>query len=195
MLPHRFDAKMNDFSTLNKMAPVQSKANSRARSTTRRKNLRRISDLRSKSSNPANVIAGLLLVVAGAFIVYWALDLHAHYTFSLQSPIRVHLQWPFVIARRLSSEEAAQAQLDQRRPLTAYQEYACMKFGSACRVALAIQRAEINTVHLKRAGLNLRDLLDCRANIDFAYQLYSEHQSFAAWSSYNNGLYRRFLHR
>jgi hypothetical protein len=25
---------------------------------------------------------------------------------------------------------------------------------------------QINTVHLKRAGLNLRDLLDCKANID-----------------------------
>jgi hypothetical protein len=24
-------------------------------------------------------------------------------------------------------------------------------------------------VHLKRAGVNLRDLLDCKANIDFAY--------------------------
>ena len=28
---------------------------------------------------------------------------------------------------------------------------------------------QINTVHLKRAGVNLRDLLDCKANIDFAY--------------------------
>ena len=33
---------------------------------------------------------------------------------------------------------------------------------------------QINTVHLERPGLNLRDLLDCKANIDFAYQLYTE---------------------
>jgi hypothetical protein len=33
---------------------------------------------------------------------------------------------------------------------------------------------QINTVHLNRAGVNLRDLLDCKANIDFAYQLYME---------------------
>jgi hypothetical protein len=33
---------------------------------------------------------------------------------------------------------------------------------------------QISTVHLKRAGVNLRDLLDCKANIDFAYQLYTE---------------------
>jgi hypothetical protein len=95
-------------------------------------------------------------------------------------------------------EEAGAAQADQfGRRLTAYQQYACNKFGSACRIALAVQRAEnprgaceiyhynsdgtldwgyfqINTVHLKRAGVNLRNLLDCKANIDFAYQLYTE---------------------
>jgi hypothetical protein len=47
-------------------------------------------------------------------------------------------------------------------------------------------------VHLTRAGLNLRDLLDCRANIDLAYQLYQE-RGFQPWSTYNNGAYRRFL--
>lgn len=116
------------------------------------------------------------------------------------------------------SEQAEQAKLDQHHPLTAYQEYACLKFGDACRVALAIQRAEnpegkcetyhynsdgtldwgyfqINTVHLRRPGLNLRDLLDCRANIDFAYQLYSEQGGFSAWSTYNTGVYRKFLRR
>jgi hypothetical protein len=31
-----------------------------------------------------------------------------------------------------------------------------------------------STVHLKRPRLNLRDLLECRANIDFAYQPYKQ---------------------
>jgi hypothetical protein len=39
----------------------------------------------------------------------------------------------------------------------------------------------------------LRDLLDCKANIDFAYQLYVEKGGFTPWSTYNNGLYKRFL--
>jgi hypothetical protein len=97
-------------------------------------------------------------------------------------PARVPLQ------ERSSDGEGAQA--DQYgRHLSAWQQYACRKFGPDCRLALAIQRAEnpagkceiyhynsdgtldweyfqINTVHLKRAGLNLRDLLDCKANID-----------------------------
>lgn len=142
---------------------------------------------------------------------------HRHYTVSFQSPVRVHLQSPLVVSQRILSEDAVMARADQRgRPLTAWQQYACRKFGSDCRLALAIQRAEnaqgkceiyhynsdgtldwgyfqINTVHLKRPGLNLHDLLDCKANIDFAYQLYLEKGGFTPWSTFNNGEYRRFL--
>ncbi|MDR3703282.1 MAG: hypothetical protein P4L56_26785 [Candidatus Sulfopaludibacter sp.] len=158
---------------------------------------------------------GLVLLLAVATI-FSSLYLRDRYTFSLQSPVKVHLQWPLVIAAKTAGEDAVEAQADQfGHRLTAYQQYACNKFGSACRVALAIQRAEnprgaceiyhynsdgtldwgyfqINTVHLKRVGVNLRDLLDCRANIDFAYQLYQE-RGFEPWSTYKNGAYRSFL--
>jgi hypothetical protein len=141
------------------------------------------------------------------------LVLRSEYTFSLQPPVRIRFQWPLVVAAKTAGEDALDAQADQfGHRLTAYQQYACNKFGSACRVALAIQRAEnpkgaceiyhynsdgtldwgyfqINTVHLTHVGLNLRDLLDCRANIDFAYQLY-EKRGFQPWSTYNNGAYR-----
>jgi len=100
--------------------------------------------------------------------------------------------------------------------LTPYQQYACAKFGPACRIALAIQLAknprgacevyhynssdgtldwgffQINTVHLTRRGVNLRDLLDCKANIDFAYELFLK-EGFEAWTTYVSGAYRRFL--
>jgi hypothetical protein len=100
--------------------------------------------------------------------------------------------------------------------LTPYRQYACEKFGPACPVALAIQLAEnaagacevyhynasdgtldwgffqINTVHLTRRGLNLRDLLDCKANIDFAYQLFLE-EGFEPWTTFRNGAYRKYL--
>jgi hypothetical protein len=147
-------------------------------------------------------------------LIWW---FHSQYTVSLQSPVVLRLQWPLVVAERITSEGAERAQVDQNgRRLSAWQEYACRKFGTDCRVALAIQRAEnpqgkceiyhynsdgtldwgyfqINTVHLKRPGLNLRDLLDCRANIDFAYQLYRERGGFTPWSTYNSGLYRKFI--
>lgn len=130
--------------------------------------------------------------------------------------MRIRFQFPLVVAPKTSPEEALEAQNDQfGHRLTAYQQYACNKFGRDCRIALAVQRAEnprgaceiyhynndgtldwgyfqINTVHLKRAGVNLRDLLDCKANIDFAHQLYTE-RGFQPWSTFNNGAYRQFL--
>jgi len=156
----------------------------------------------------------LLLVAAGIGLL--AVVLQARYTFTLQSPVRVRFQAPLVIAPREADGEAGAAQFDQNgRRLTAYQQYACNKFGAACRIALAVQRAEnprgaceiyhyntdgtldwgyfqINTVHLKRAGVNLRDLLDCKANIDFAYQLYTE-RGFQPWSTFNSGAYLEHL--
>ncbi len=154
-----------------------------------------------------------LLAILGAFLWWFT----SNYTVSFQSPILVQLQWPVVISERISSVEAEEARADQQgHPLSAGQEYACRQFGSDCRVALAIQRAEnpkgkceiyhynfdgtldwgyfqINTVHLKRPGLNLRDLLDCKANIDFAYQLFREKHGFSPWSTYTSGKYRQFL--
>jgi hypothetical protein len=170
---------------------------------------------RSKSLRiPARLWGLLVLLAAGIGVV--AVVLQTQYTLTLQSPLRVRFQWPLVVAPRDSAEEATEAQGDQfGRRLTAYQQYACNKFGSECRVALAVQRAEnprgtceiyhynsdgtldwgyfqINTVHLKRVGVNLRDLLDCKANIDFAYQLYTE-RGFEPWTTFNSGAYRQFL--
>ncbi len=140
----------------------------------------------------------------------------SEYTVTLRSPLRIRWQSPLVIAPRLLAGESRAAQDDQfGRRLTAFQQYACNKFGSACRVALAVQRAEnprgeceiyhyntdgtldwgyfqINTVHLKRPGVNLRGLLDCKANIDFAYQLYTE-RGFEPWTTYRDGTYQKFL--
>ena len=170
---------------------------------------------RTRPSRGPTKIPRLLFLLA-AFAGFAAVALQARYTVTLQSPVRVRLQWPLVIAPRVSTGDTAGAQQDQSgHRLTAYQQYACNKFGPACRVALAVERAEnprgaceiyhynsdgtldwgffqINTVHLKRAGVNLRDLLDCKANIDFAYQLYRE-RGFEPWTTYTSGLYRNFL--
>lgn len=161
-------------------------------------------------SLPFLIVAAIALGV----LLWW---FTSHYTVSLQNPVQVHLQWPVVVAERNLNEEAEEARADQHGyRLSAWQQYACKKFGSDCRVALAIQRAEnprgkceiyhynsdgtldwgyfqINTVHLMRPDLNLRDLLDCKANIDFAYRLYLEKHGFTPWSTYNNGKYRQFL--
>jgi len=175
----------------------------------RRRRVRRSNSVRTLSRS-----FGLLLLLA-AILGMAVFIVEAEYTVSFRSPLRVRLQWPVVMAARTSGE-TTQAQSDQfGHRLTAYQQYACNKFGSACRIALAVQRAEnprgdcetyhynsdgtldwgyfqINTVHLKRAGVNLRDLLDCKANIDFAYQLYTE-KGFEPWTTYRSGAYLEFL--
>jgi len=172
---------------------------------------------RSQSQRSFARLIGLLLTLAASVGVA-AVVLQSQYTCTLQSPVRVGFQWPLVVAPRDWAEEAAAARRDQLGVrLTAYQQYACNKFGPACRIALAVQRAEnprgaceiyhynsdgtldwgyfqINTVHLKRAGVNLRGLLDCKANIDFAYQLYTE-RGFQPWSTFNSGAYGQFLRK
>jgi hypothetical protein len=156
----------------------------------------------------------VLMAILGAGVIV----LTSQYTISARSPILVRLQFPLVFAPRKEPAIAGEVRADQAgRRLTAYQQYACNKFGAACRVALAVQRAEnprgdceiyhhntngtldwgyfqINTVHLQRPGVNLRDLLDCKANIDFAYQLYVE-RGFDAWSTYKSGAYLQHLRR
>jgi hypothetical protein len=166
-----------------------------------------------------------LVPIAGMAVVF----VQTEYSISLRTPLKLGWQWPMVFSPRILDEETRpatispgiveeerKAQADQfGHKLTAFQQYACNKFGSACGVALAIQRAEnprgdceiyhyntdgtldwgyfqINTVHLKRPGVNLHALLDCRANIDFAYQLYTE-KGFQPWTTYRNGAYRQFL--
>jgi hypothetical protein len=159
---------------------------------------------------------GVLALSAGMLCVHEAVQIHSRYTVSWRWPVRVRFQSPLLIAHRTATGEGKEAQHGQRSSLTAYQQYACQKFGPACRVALAIQRSEnpqgkceiyhynrdgtldwgyfqINTIHLKRRGVNLRDLLDCKTNIDFAYQLYIENQGFTPGSVYNSGRYKRFL--
>jgi hypothetical protein len=171
---------------------------------------------RARTSSPRSASFFWLLAILAVALTGSGIVLRAEYSISLQSPFRLRLQWPVVITPRTSPQESAGAQFDQAgRRLTAFQQYACNKFGPSCRIALAIQRAEnprgaceiyhynsdgtldwgyfqINTVHLKRPGLNLRDLLDCKANIDFAYRLYTE-RGFQPWSTYNNGAYRQYL--
>jgi hypothetical protein len=184
------------------------------RKKTRRRNDSPVRTRKPRSSLRTRLAAAVFFV---AIVVSLAVGLFLdHYTVSLQWPLHLRFQSPLVVSLRSPGQEAALAQADQDgRHLTAYQQYTCRKFGSACRVALAIQRAEnpkgaceiyhynsdgtldwgyfqINTVHLQRPGVNLRGLLDCKANIDFAYVLYQE-RGFQPWSTYNSGAYLKFL--
>lgn len=163
---------------------------------------------------PAGIYRPAAGLAAILFLAGWWF--HSHYSVTFQSPSRIRLQSPVVLTERTAAEQVEEAQADQQgRHLNGWQRYVCGKFGSDCRLALAIQRAEnpqgkceiyhynsdgsldwgyfqINTVHLQRPDVNLRDLLDCRANIDFAYKLYREKGGFSPWSTFRSGRYRQF---
>jgi hypothetical protein len=66
----------------------------------------------TKRQGYASRRVGFLLLVAAAVSVSVGILLD-HYTFSLQSPIRIHFQSPLVISLRSPSEEAAAAEADQ----------------------------------------------------------------------------------
>lgn len=98
----------------------------------------------------------------------------------------------------------------------AVRTYIMDKFGKDGKVAVAVATAEsgltckryqnwlnknktvdhgafqINSIHLWRVGGDANKLLDCKTNIDVAYQIYKE-QGFRPWVAYTNGAYKKYL--
>lgn len=52
---------------------------------------------------------------------------------------------------------------------------------------------QINSIHADMVGGNLEALRDPATNIKVAYSLSKHGTDWSAWSTYNNGSYRRFL--
>ena len=95
--------------------------------------------------------------------------------------------------------------------------YICEKFGPAyCVTALAVAKAEsgmredalnintngtidlgifqINSIHYKKDGCKLKDVVTAERNIDCAYSIWLSHgKSFSPWVAYNNGNYLAHL--
>src|SRR5262252_2728606 len=74
---------------------------------------------------------GLVFLLAATAGVAGALFLADH-TITLRTPIRILFQSPLVITPRMLPDESRAAQADQfGHRLTAFQQYACNRFGSA----------------------------------------------------------------
>lgn len=103
------------------------------------------------------------------------------------------------------------ARTAQARELTV-EEYVCTKKWD-CKTALAVAKAEseqrcdaqnintdrsidvgyfqINSVHLRK-GWKVGELLDCKTNIDRAFEIYQA-QGWQPWSAYKNGSFKKHL--
>ncbi len=106
-------------------------------------------------------------------------------------------------------------QIPELEDLTPIEEYICEKWGVYhCQTALAVSRAEsgmredafninsnntidvgifqINSVHFKKEGCSLKDLVDQYKNVDCAYEIY-EDSGWGAWVSYTNSSFTQHL--
>lgn len=136
-----------------------------------------------------------------------------HYTLEFRSPV----QSPVVVKERpevLAYEAAAQvAPLWQQLGLTGIEKEICQRFGTECKMALAVSQAEngsrqcdyvnknknrtvdvglfqINTLHFDK--YSQRQLVDCGTNLNAAWELYQD-QGWNPWVAYLNGSYKKFL--
>ena len=160
----------------------------------------------------------LLGIVATAFYgVYKINQFFENNKLVFQSPIRLGVYTPVYVTKREKPETVTLVQeVKANSPLNEIQQYICDKFGTDCKLALAVSRAEngtmqcdrfninsngtvdfgvfqINTVHLKK-GYKLADLIDCKKNVDIAFEIYSQQKGFQAWVAYTNGNYKKFLY-
>lgn len=140
--------------------------------------------------------------------------------FVFQSPIKIHTQFPVYITARITELFTTTVLADDHiTPLTPDQQYTCDKFGTDCKIALAIAHAEngtgacdrinwsntnqsidigffqINTLWVDKNKVSPEQLFNCKTNIDFAYQIYkSNGNSFKDWATFNSGAYKKYMY-
>jgi hypothetical protein len=121
-------------------------------------------------------------------------------------PVQVNFYNPITIEKR-QLINIIQVEGGENLPLTENEKYLCMKFGNQCKTALEVQRREnptgkcdafyvnknktldfgfmqVNSVHLS-PDITIAQLVDCKGNIDIAYEIYKR-DGWTAWVAYNN---------
>lgn len=145
-----------------------------------------------------SLVIAILVISTLIFGVYKVNKFFEDNKLVFQSPIVTRLQAPMYIAKRekvvtIVQEVKANENVS---PLTPDQQYLCNKFGTNCKTALAIQKAEngsgkcdvinwsnknqsldigymqVNTLYVDANKVKPSQLFDCKTNIDFAYQIF-----------------------
>lgn len=166
------------------------------------------------------IIVGLCTALGSLFvaavgtitIAHWfdrnRLVFHAPIEISLFQPVKVEERKPEIIVERFALDYPGQID-------TPIKKYICDKWGPYdCKTALAVFTAEsglredaihintnntidvgiaqINTVHFKKPGCSIKDLVDQYKNVDCAYQIWLE-QGFTPWVGFTNGNFKSHL--
>jgi hypothetical protein len=179
------------------------------------KNPRGSNQFKTKGINRKTKFIAMLIVsiIAISFGVYAFKAINSWFNtnyFVFTAPVEVKLNQPISVKERKPIEK--KIVLDYPDEIdTPIEKYICEKFGVYdCKVALAIASAEsglreqalnintnstidvgifqVNSVHVRRAGCSLKELVDQYKNVDCAYTIFKE-QGWNPWVVYKNGSY------
>jgi hypothetical protein len=152
------------------------------------------------------LILNLIVWTLAIFSLYHTNEFFEKKTFVFKEPVVIKLNNPISIADRVR-EVTVQIIENDGLPLTENERYLCKKFGDQCKTALEVQRREnptgkcdafyvnknggtidigflqINSIHLTK-DITLAQLVDCKSNIDIAYEIYKR-DGWTAWVAYN----------
>lgn len=139
------------------------------------------------------------------------------HTVKFNQIVKVEINPPFKILGRVI--EAKEVIITPKtKASTPIEEYICQKWGVwDCQTAIAVAKAEgmnhpadgfnintngtidvgyfrINSIHFKKAGCSLKEIVDPYKNVDCAFSIYeSQGRSWTAWVAFNNGSFKKYL--
>lgn len=160
------------------------------------------------------ILATIILLITLVFIgVKLANDWFSTHFFQFNQPIMVALNTPVEIKKREPQIIEKKILLDYPDEIkTPIEKYICDKFGTyECKTALAVSSAEngtrqpdrfnintngtidvglfqINSIHFKKEGCSLKEIVDPYKNVDCAYKIWQS-SGWSAWVAFNNKNY------
>jgi hypothetical protein len=163
--------------------------------------------------NKAIIAAAIFLFFTLTSAIYALNEFFSTHELIFQRIVSIDFQSPIRVVERVKPAPEI-IRVFPNTPLTPTQQYICDKFGTDCKMALAVAKAEnatwqcdrfginkngtldwglfqINTIHLK--NVDLKSLLDCEANVDFAYKLFKA-QGWQPWVAYTSKAYLKFMY-
>jgi len=164
--------------------------------------------------NKAIIAASILFFYILTSAVYAINEFFSTHELIFQNIVSIDFQSPIRVVERVKPSPEI-IQVFPNTPLTPTQQYICDKFGPACKMALAVAKAEngtwqcdrfginkngtadfglfqINSIHLKK-GYSLAELIDCKKNVDIAYELFKA-QGWNPWVAYTSKAYLKFMY-
>jgi hypothetical protein len=154
------------------------------------------------------LLAGTAVVLVAGWFDHNRIVFHSPIELAFFQPVKVEERKPEIIVEKFV--------LDYPEPIdTPLKKYICDKWGAFdCKTALAVFTAEsglredaihpnnngtvdfgigqINSIHFKRPGCSLKEVVDQYKNVDCAFSIWKE-QGWTPWVAFNSGSFKTHL--